>query len=262
MEDIYFNCVLNRKIIIEPKFLNKNVDECIEKYLKKKIEGLCINEGYVKVDSVKILKKSVGMLIGSRFTGDITYDVAYTANICNPVIGNIIECNVKFINKLGILCTNGPINIIIGRQFHANDEELNLIKTGDIIKVEVLAKKFYLNQSEIKIIAKLWNENEKSEIKNYLKKEIIESDVTPIPINMETDLLENESNEIINYDSEDNDEYSIDEMDDDFESEYDEEEEAKLQIPEDEIFESADIEIDEDEDENDDLEEESNIDDD
>jgi DNA-directed RNA polymerase subunit E'/Rpb7 len=245
MEDIYFNCVLNKKIIIEPKFLNKNMDEYIEKFLKKKLEGLCINEGYVKPDSIKILKKSVGMLTGSRFTGDITYDIAYTANICNPVIGNVIECNVKFINKLGILCTNGPINIIIGRQFHTNEDELNTIKTGDLIKVEVIAKKFYLNDREIKIIAKLWNENEKSDLKNYIKKELISSDVTPI--NIENDFIENDNTEIINNDSDDNDEYSMDEMDEDNDSEY-EEEEAKLKLPDDENFDIADIEIDEDED--------------
>ena len=245
MEDIYFNCVLNKKIIIEPKFLNKNMDEYIEKFLKKKLEGLCINEGYVKPDSIKILKKSVGMLTGSRFTGDITYDIAYTANICNPVIGNVIECNVKFINKLGILCTNGPINIIIGRQFHTNEDELNTIKTGDLIKVEVIAKKFYLNDREIKIIAKLWNENEKTDLKNYIKKELISSDVTPI--NIENDFIENDNNEIINNDSDENEEYSLDEMDDDNDSEY-EEEEAKLKLPDDENFDIADIEIDEDED--------------
>jgi DNA-directed RNA polymerase subunit E'/Rpb7 len=253
MEDIYFNCLLNRKIIIEPKYLNKNIDQCIEKYLKQKIEGLCIHEGYVKPDSIKILKKSIGMLIGSRFTGDVTYDIAYTANICNPVVGNVIECNVKFINKLGILCTNGPINIIIGRQFHTNEDELNSINTGDLIKVEVIAKKFYLNDREIKIIAKLWNENDKNNSsKNYLKKELISSDVTPI--NIENDFFDSENIEL-NNDSDENEEYSMeDELEDDNDSEYEEEEETKLQLPEDENFDIADIEIDED----DDFENESN----
>jgi len=246
MDDIYFNCVLNKKIIVEPKYLNKNVDQCIEKYLKKKIEGLCIHEGYVKPDTIKILKKSAGMLIGSRFTGDITYDIAYTASVCNPVIGNVIECTVKFINKLGILCTNGPINIIIGRQFHSNEDELNTINTGDIIKVEVIAKKFYLNDREIKIIAKLWNENDKNDIKNYIKKELISSDVTPI--NIDNDFIDSENIEMINNDSDENEEYSMDDLDEDNESEYDEEEEAKLQLPDDENFDIADIEIDEDED--------------
>lgn len=258
MDDIYFNCVLNRKIIIEPKYLNKNIDQCIESYLKKKIEGFCIHEGFVKPDTIKILKKSTGMLIGSRFTGDITYDIAYTAQICNPVIGNIIDCNIKFINKLGILCTAGPINIIISRQFHTNDDELNHFKTGDLIKVEVIAKKFSLNDREIKIIAKLWNNNDKSDNKNNnIKKELISSDVTPI--NIDNEFLDNENLEIINNDSDDNEEYSVDDMDEELESEYDEEEDTKLQLPEDENFDIADIEMD---DEEDDFDNESVIDED
>ena len=65
------------------------------------------------------------MLTGSKFTGDITYDIAYTADICNPVIGNLIDCKVKFINKLGILANNDPIKVIVGKQFHINDNEMN-----------------------------------------------------------------------------------------------------------------------------------------
>lgn len=252
MEDIYFNCVLNRKIIIEPKYLNKNIDQYIENYLKKKIEGSCIHEGYVKPDTVKILKKSAGMLIGSRFTGDITYDIAYTASICNPVIGNVIECTIKFINKLGILCTAGPINIIISRQFHINSEELNHLQTGDLIKVEVLASKFSLNDKEIKIIAKLWNKNENQDNKFNIKKELISSDVTPI--NIDNEFIDNDILEINNNDSDDNEEYSIDEMEEDLESEYDEEEDNKLQLPVDENFDINDIELEEEDDDDDNFE--------
>ena len=99
MDNIYFNCVLKKKIIVESKYLNENIDNYIENYFKKKLEGKCIDEGYIEPDSVKILQKSIGMLLGSRFTGDITYEIGYTANICNPVIGNVIDCKVKFINN-------------------------------------------------------------------------------------------------------------------------------------------------------------------
>ena len=180
MDNLYFNCVLTKKIIVESKYLNENINEHIETYFKNKVEGICIDEGYVKSDSVKILKKSVGMLLGSRFTGDITYNIAYTALLCNPVVGNIIDCKVKFINKLGILGNNGPITIIIGKQFHVNEDELNNINENDIVKVEVIAKKFYLNDREIKIIAKLWNENEKTDVKKTVKKDLVSSDLTPI----------------------------------------------------------------------------------
>jgi DNA-directed RNA polymerase subunit E'/Rpb7 len=221
INDIYFNIVLVKKICMKSKFLNEKIDDYIYNYIKDKVEGVCIDEGYIKPDSIKILKKSVGMLLGSKFTGDITYTVAYTAQVCNPVIGNVIDCKVKFINKLGILGNNGPISIIVGKQLHKN-EDFEFIKVGDIVKVEVIAKKFSLNDKEIKIVAKLWKENDKNNDIDYLslkknkkKEELISSDLTPIlyeneyqeedPDNITLDTDENELNEDSTFIDEDED---------------------------------------------------------
>ena len=216
MDNIYFNCILTKKIIVDSKYLNENIDTYIEEYLKSKVDGLCIDEGYIKPDTVKILKKSVGMLLGSRFTGDITYEIAYTADICNPVVGNIIECKVRFVNKLGILANNGPIKVIIGKQFHTNDDDINKINENDIIKVEVIAKKFSLNDKEIKIVGKLWNENEnENKSKKNNKKDFISSDLTPII--SDNDFIDQDDDVDLN-EIEDDDNTDIS-MDDDYEDE-------------------------------------------
>ena len=251
MDNIYFNCVITRKIVIESKFLNENIDEYIETHLKNKVEGKCIDEGYVKEDSVKILKKSVGKLLGSRFTGDITYEVVYTANVCNPVIGNVIDCKVKFVNKLGVLGNNGPITIIIGRQFHQDENTLNKISENDIVKVEVIAKKYSLNDKEIKIVAKLWKENESEflQTKKQNGKELMSSDLTPIL--QDADFIDNDNQDVLDNYSEDNEEFSDeeeDEMDDD--NLYsDEEEDIKVENPDDANIDADDIEIEDDEEE-------------
>lgn len=251
MDNIFFNCVLTKKIIVESKYLNENIDEYINKSLKTKTEAICINEGYIKNDSIKILKKSVGILFGSRFTGDITYNVAYTADICNPVIGNVIDCKVKFINKLGILGNNGPIVIIISKQFHINDEYFNKIKENDIIKIEVIAKKFSINDVEIKVVGRIWNEN----INTINKKDLTSSDLTPI--DEETDFLVNDQFNTPYDNIDENENYSMNEEDgeeieDDFDNSDDEIEELKVENPEEINLEADDIEIDE----NDDYEEE------
>jgi len=252
MDNIYFNCVLTKKIIVQAKYLNENIDSYIYFLLKQKVEGICIDEGFVKPDTIKILKKSVGMLLGSRFTGDITYEIAYTADICNPVIGNIIECNVKFINKLGILGNNGPITIIVGKQFHSIDDNLNKINENDIIKVEIIAKKFYLNDKEIRIVAKLWNEN--IDTKKNIKKDLISSDLTPILIDNEYGDIDNQ--EDILYESDENEDYSLEDEDNDFiESDN---EDIKLENPDENNLDIDDIELDEDELNEDELYEEDN----
>jgi DNA-directed RNA polymerase subunit E'/Rpb7 len=241
MDNIYFNTVLTKKLLIQSKHLDENIDEYINTVLKKKIEGKCVDEGYIKPDTTKIIKKGVGMLLGSRFTGDITYNIAYTAEICNPVVGNIIDCKVRFVNKLGLLGNNGPITIIVGKQFHDAEEEINNIKEGDIVKVEVIAKKFSLNDTEIKIIAKLWSENEKKE-KKVIKKDIISSDLTPI----EFDKVQ--ENEMPNFEEEESeDEMDEDEMEEEEEEMEEDEEEnnedVQFKNPEDNL-EADDIELD------------------
>jgi DNA-directed RNA polymerase subunit E'/Rpb7 len=243
MDNIYFNCLLTKKIVVEAKYLNENIDEYINNYLKKKIEGKCIDEGHVQQDSVKILKKSVGMLLGSRFTGDVTYEIFYTANVCNPIIGNVVDCKVKFINKLGILGYNGPITIIVGKQFQLNDNTLSKIKENDVIKVEVIAKKFSLNDNQIKIIAKLWSEDSKNDAIKSSKKDITASDLTPI-IN-DSDYFNND--QLIddqNYNIDENYEMSDEDSEIDDENS-DEEEDENIEIKNPAELDAGDIDIDE-----------------
>lgn len=264
MEDIYFNCTLLKRVVVPSKHLNSNLDIYINDYIKKNVEGLCLHEGYVKPETVSVLKKSVGILLGSSFTGDITYDVAYTAQVCNPVIGNVINCKVKFVNKMGVLASNGPITVIIGRQFHLNNE-LDKINRDDNIKVEVVARTFSLNDKEIKVVAKLYGvESSNFANKSVNSNEFTESDLTPIMENdFDDGLIENTediTNDILE-ESDEEDLYSIDDNEDGQEEdgddflEDDEKESVKLDNPDEENMKLGDIEMSDDEDYSEDEEE-------
>jgi len=254
MEDIYFNCTLLKRIVVPSKHLNSNIDIYINDYIKKTVEGKCLHEGYIKEETVSILKKSVGILLGSSFTGDITYDVAYTAQVCNPVIGNIINCKVKFVNKMGVLASNGPITVIIGRQFHLNNE-LDKINRDDNIKVEVVARTFSLNDKEIKVVAKLYGvESSNFSTKSSNQNDFTESDLTPIIDNdFDDNLIENTediTNDILE-ESDEEDLYSVEEdlqEDGDEFLEEDDKESIKLDNPDEENMKLGDIEISDDED--------------
>jgi DNA-directed RNA polymerase subunit E'/Rpb7 len=246
MDNIYFNSLLTKKIHIESRYLDENIDNYIEKYLKNKVEGSCIDEGYVEHDTVKIITKSVGSLLGSRFTGDVTYNIAYSANICNPVIGNVIDCKVKFINKVGILGNNGPLTILVPRQIQDENDNINKINENDIIKVEVIAKKFYLNSKEIKIVGKIWSEDNEGKYKKIIKKNFVSSDLTPI--NNDDD-IENEF--LLNDNEEDNkNELSDNDLDDLYNSEEDDEEDNEEDDAEDDAEEENDVEDTEEENKN------------
>lgn len=157
-ENIFFNSMIKQRVIVQAKYLNSHINQYLLDYLKHRFEGKCISEGYIQQDSIEIMEKSIGYINGSRFMGDVNYDILFKANICNPMINNIIECEVKFINKLGLLCKNGPITIIVGRQFHFNPNLLDNIQVGEVIKISIIDKKFSLNDRQIEVTAKLLEE--------------------------------------------------------------------------------------------------------
>jgi DNA-directed RNA polymerase subunit E'/Rpb7 len=230
MENIYFNNIIKKKVIINPKHMG-NIDKYIENYLKSNFEGKCVAEGYIKPESIKIVRRSFGSILGSRFTGDITYMIEYSADICNPVIGNVIECTVKNINKLGLLCNNGPITIIVGKKFHDNLEDINKIKEGDKINVEIIAKKIQLNKEEIQVVGKIFNNN--NSIKKVIKKPTISSDITSIDIDTNYNINKNISKENEkNNENDDEDDEDLGSVVDDEEKEEDEEEDVDYESDE------------------------------
>ena len=177
LDNSLFNeLLLKENIEVPPHKFNNNIDNYLEESLKDKIEEKCISEGYIKKNSVNILKKSLGLLKGSRFNGDINYVLLYKALVCNPKIGTTINCNVKLVNnKLGILGNNGPLTIIIGRQFHNNPSLLDEINIDDNIEIKIIDSKYSLNDKEIKIIGKL-----KIDSDNISKKDIDVDDLNQI----------------------------------------------------------------------------------
>lgn len=210
---------------MDPKYLNHNIDEYIESYLKNKVEGKCIYDGYVKPDSVRLLKRSAGILLGSRFTGDITYEIAYTAELCNPMEGNVYECKVKLINKTGICASNGPLTVIVGRQLHEDNlENFNKIQVGDTIKVHVIGKTFSLNDKEIKVVGKIhgMDNRKKKNVKN-MSMEIVKKEDKMVD---EEDELEDE-NDMDDIEFDDSEEGSEDNENQNSENESDEESEEE-----------------------------------
>jgi len=269
-EDLYNTMLIKENISVPPEKFNNKIDIFLQESLNNKIEGKCISEGFVKNNSVEILKKSIGTLRGSRFNGDINYQLLFNALICNPKIGSIIKCDVKLVNnKLGILGNNGPLNIIIGRQFHTKPELLDDINIGDIIDIKIIDTKFSLNDKEIKIIGKL-----KNDIDNISKKDIMIDDLNQIDnediddlndnsFKGDIDNLELESLDGINDDSDIDDLDDIDESDDEIVA--DEEDiviEDVENIDDEEDVENDDEnDDDENDDENDDEEDDDDLDD-
>ncbi len=157
IENIYLETLIDKKVVVEPRYLTANNNDYILSKLKKRYEGKCLKEGHIKEDSIETVVKGVGILEGSHFTGDITYNIRFRALVCKPVIGDLLEFEVKVINQVGPRGILGPIQITVPREIHDEMEMkvLSKVKVGDMIRVRVITTHYTPNSTNIRVVAKL-----------------------------------------------------------------------------------------------------------
>ena len=181
MESIYCQNILNEKVDIKPNELSSKRDimEIINNKLKKKIEGKCIKQGYVKKGSLQIINRSVGKIYDGHFSGDIVYKIKFSVEVCNPPEGQIINCIIYNNNKMGIIAGIGenskdsPLMILLPRHHHQDKDIFRDVDVGDSITIEITGKKFELNDEKIHVVGSLLSKNTKEkgkEIKIKKKK--------------------------------------------------------------------------------------------
>ena len=159
------------RIMLNINEVGANISKVIYEHVSKKIEGKCINHGYIKPDSVKILQYSSG----SVYNTYIKFDVIYEASVCYPTDGSIIKCIVKNVTKAGIRAeipgySHSPIIIFIARDHHYSSQIFNDIIEDNIIKVKVIGQRFELYDTEISVIADLINVVDDNNEKKIQKK--------------------------------------------------------------------------------------------
>ena len=160
--DMFIPIKFNTTVQLKPNELGPNLQEIIYSKLKNGLENMCSKHGYIKKNSIKIIKRSIGALNIAHFNGNIIYNLQCVAEICNPAQGSIIKCKVKAKNSLGLLAEgfydNYPILQVIVPKISAGiQSEVNIdnINIGDEINIEVCGKKLLLYDKNISIIGKV-----------------------------------------------------------------------------------------------------------
>ena len=225
-------------ILIKPSELDSNFEKTILKKLKDTYENICSKYGYIKNNSIKIIKRSIGIIKNQHFNANTSFDVTCIAEICNPAQGSIIKCKVKAKNSLGLLAEGYydkiPILQIIVPKISAGiQSEINIetIHIGSEIKIEVCGKKYQLFDKHISIIGKAIKNKDES-IKTTIVEDLVDDDI--MLVKDEDDNLEEvfEETESVNHDEAD--EEDEDKKEDD-EDEEDDEEDDDILDDEDEI---------------------------
>jgi DNA-directed RNA polymerase subunit E'/Rpb7 len=152
---IYSKVMLSDKLEINFKNVNSDIYNTLQKLIKQKVEGICIDEGFVKQDSVNLISYSSGEL----FANNVVFDIVYECLVANTVESMTLDCIVKSITKVGIRAeineTVSPFVIFIARDHHFNNDLFSKINENDIINVRVLGQRYELNNKFISVIAEL-----------------------------------------------------------------------------------------------------------
>ena len=162
LQNIYSRCLLTRKIVLSINNVGKNLDDVIEEYVHNNFEGKCVVEGYVKPNSIKIIRYSSGIIERGN---NIVFEVVFECDICFPVEGMLVSCTVKNVVKAGIRAessseTPSPIIVFVAKDHHFNNQQFNEIQVGDIITVRIFGQRFELNDKYISIIGELVKEKD------------------------------------------------------------------------------------------------------
>lgn len=171
MENIFVKTLLTDKVKVKPTQLGFKIEEVLLSSLQDIYEGKCTYHGYIKPGSIKIDKYSAGYVQAFSLNGDIIYKVSYYAQVCNPSIGSIIRVKVINMNKYGILAEASVkvgnkdvpvLEVIIAKTMIKTENEINVdsISVGDVINVEILGKKYELQDKKISVIGRTIKTND------------------------------------------------------------------------------------------------------
>ncbi len=168
--NIYFKSILEKSIYIDLNNVNSNLEKNILTILKENFEGKCTNDGYIKIDSIKIVTYSSGLVL----SGSIKFTIVFECLICYPVEGMILDCVIKNITKAGLRCElneeNSPLVIYVARDHHYKNEEFNNVSENDTINVKIIGQRFELNDPYICVISEFLKKSDLSEQLNISEK--------------------------------------------------------------------------------------------
>ena len=153
---IFMKNILTRKIILPFQSVGSNIKENIIKILEQESYNKCSKEGYIKNNSINILSYSSGVVEENH----VVFDVSFECDICHPVEGQLIKCQVENITRAGIKAVyikekKSPIIVFIARDHHYSNESFNKLKENDDITIKVIGIRYELNDEFISVLGEL-----------------------------------------------------------------------------------------------------------
>ena len=153
MDPLFERRQLTKKVHINSKFLQKNIQSSLLAQLKGLYEGKCIPEGYIQQNSITVANYSLGRI--NYIKGGVDYDVVFQEDVCMPHVGQKFKAPVKLRSKVGIHAETPPIKVLIPRDLHLGNQEFDSVKVDEDIEFEVIGSQFKQEDQTIVVVGKL-----------------------------------------------------------------------------------------------------------
>jgi len=158
--DVYTRCLLKRRVKLPATLQNRHASDSIVEILRQDVEGVCGADGFVRPRSVSVVDVSPGIIEMTGLSGSAVYNVRFTADVCNPCVGDILTCRVVNVNSYGVLAVNmsdtSVLEVILQREpvSFEHAESLDGVEPGDSVTLEVMCRHFKLGQKTITLIGR------------------------------------------------------------------------------------------------------------
>ena len=150
---LFIRSTLFNKINLLAHEIKHDVDAILLEKLKNEVGDRCIKEGYVRKDSIELLKRSIGVVDSIHFNGRISFQITYSAEVCNPTEGLKLRGRIADINKMGAIINIKPLSIILPKQQpHIDLEVFKGLSVNDEVLVSIVGCIFELYDTEINAV--------------------------------------------------------------------------------------------------------------
>lgn len=123
---MFYLLTLTKDLDVHPRHFGKNLRDVIDKKLIEEVEGTCHGRyGYVIcVNRIGDVEKGK---IRQDGTGYATFKVEYMAAVCRPYKGEVIDCVVTSVNKMGFFAEAGPLQVFVSNHLIPEEYEYNAV---------------------------------------------------------------------------------------------------------------------------------------
>lgn len=162
MDHLFCSAVFTDRVKITPSQLNAGYADVIARRIRDRNEGKCTSFGYVRAGTVRVLRISAGRVETRMLNGDVTFTVQFRCSVCNLTKGSVVSGKVLNTNRFAVLagCSVDDTTIvhaIIPKQSTtvASVADVEGLRVGDSVNLEIMGSKYELNDRKIKAVARV-----------------------------------------------------------------------------------------------------------